>query len=64
MLGMLLHDQDAPLVQPVHLAFEIGTRPAALQHEQQAQEILVQYRNVCGIDIELRREIDKARRLR
>src|SRR5919106_2287568 len=51
----LVH-QDPPLVRPVHALLEVRTRPEPLEHEQAAQEVLVQQGDVRRVDVELGRE--------
>src|SRR5919106_47091 len=55
-----LEHEDASLVAPIHLPFEVRSRPAAFEDEHQAQHVLVEQCDVRRIHVELRREIEQA----
>src|ERR671919_2358524 len=54
--GLPLVHQDPLFVRPVHALLEVRTRPEPLEHEQAAQEVLVQQGDVRRVDVELGRE--------
>src|SRR5262245_52630601 len=61
---LLFEHENATLPAPVHSFLEVGTGPASFEHEHEPQHVLVEQRDVRGIDVELRREIEQAGRLR